>query len=99
MLNIFALMVGDVYIANNSQLCFAKSQNLLYWGPRTGSYLEYNLAAVCRTTCINMFSSHRLIFERLVPWRIVPALCDVNQMCVAMPVMWHGVRIVSRHRR
>ena len=48
MLDIFALMDGDVYIANNSQLCFAKSQNLLFWGPRTGSYLEYDLDAVCR---------------------------------------------------
>ena len=46
MLDIFALMGGDVYIANNSQLCFSTSQNLLYWGPRTGSYLEYGLDAV-----------------------------------------------------
>ena len=46
MLDIFALMGGNVFIANNSQLCFSSTQNLLYWGPRTGSYLEYDLDAV-----------------------------------------------------
>ena len=46
MLDVMALMEGDVYIANNSRLCFTASQDLLYWGPRTGSYLEYNLDAV-----------------------------------------------------
>ena len=47
MLDIFALMDGDVYIANNSQLCFSWTQDLLFGGPRYGSYVEYNLDAVC----------------------------------------------------